>query len=206
MDVLPLLDELQVIARNGLFYSENPYDRERYERLMDLVTTYYGQALDLPPDEVRGRLRGELGYITPKVGADVALFDDAGRILLERRRDDGRWCLPCGWVEPNESPAESVVREAREETGLDVRVLSLIDVFPIMPSALTGPHTSVAIVYYGEVTGGTLTVSHESLELRYWSIPDVPVWHGHHLDYAEAAERFWQAWREKVPSDEGGLS
>ena len=116
MDILPLLDGIQTIARNGLAFSAGPYDRERYERLLDLASSYYGQALDLPPAEVRRRLTAELGYITPKVGAEAAVFDEAGRILLVRRSDDGLWCLPCGWVEPNESPAEAAVREAWEET------------------------------------------------------------------------------------------
>src|ERR1043166_5743347 len=99
MDILPLLDELATIARNGLNYTENPYDRERYERLLALTSQYYGQALDLPPEEVRQRLSGELGYITPKVGAHGAIFDEDGKILLVRRTDDGKWCLPCGWVD-----------------------------------------------------------------------------------------------------------
>jgi len=98
MDILPLLDELRTIARNGLTYATGPYDRERYERLFDLTCRYYGQALDLPPEAARARLAAELGYITPKVGADAAIVEDDGRILLVRRADDGRWCLPGGWV------------------------------------------------------------------------------------------------------------
>src|SRR5574341_2397506 len=129
MDILPLLDELQTIARTGLNFASNPYERERYERILGLVSKYYGQALDLPPSDVRQRLIGELGYITPKVGAEAAVFDDEGRILLVRRSDDGLWCLPCGWVEPNESPKEAAVREAREETGLEVKARCLVDVF-----------------------------------------------------------------------------
>jgi hypothetical protein len=82
MDIFPLLDELQTIARNGLNYAENPYDRERYTRLMELVSHYYEQTLDLPAEEVKRRFAAEVGYITPKVGADAAIFDDEGRILL----------------------------------------------------------------------------------------------------------------------------
>jgi len=68
MDILPLLDELQIIARNGLNYAQNPYDRERYERLMELTKRYYGEALDLSPAAVRERLSKELGYVTRRLG------------------------------------------------------------------------------------------------------------------------------------------
>jgi ADP-ribose pyrophosphatase YjhB (NUDIX family) len=190
---MPLLDELQTIARNGLFYATDPYDRERYERLMHIVTMYYGEAVDLPPAEVRRRFAAEFGYITPKVGADAAIFDDDGRILLTLRADDQRWCLPCGWVEPNEAPIDTVVRETREETGLEVRPLALIDVFTRLPSVYGGVHTVIAVVYRCQVTGGTMSVSHESLDVRYWLIDDVPVWHANHQEYARAAYTHWQA-------------
>ncbi len=193
MDIMPLLDELQTIARNGLFYATDPYDLERYERLMQLVTRYYGETVDLPPVEVRRRFAAELGYITPKVGADAAIFDGDGRILLTLRADDQRWCLPCGWVEPNEVPIDTVVRETREETGLDVRPLALIDVFTRLPSVYGGVHTMIAVVYRCEITGGTMGLSHESLDVRYWFIDDVPVWHANHEEYARAAYAHWQA-------------
>jgi ADP-ribose pyrophosphatase YjhB (NUDIX family) len=191
MDLLPLLDELQTIARNGLNFSSNPYDRERYERLLDLASRYYSHALDLPAPEVRRRLGTELGYITPKVGAEAAIFDGAGRILLVRRSDDGLWCLPCGWVEPNESPAEAAVREAREETGLLVRATRLVDVFTRKPGEGHGPHTAIAVVYLCEVMGGTIQASHEVMEARYCRIPEVPGWHELHRHYAEVAQAVW---------------
>ena len=124
MDILPLLDELRGIARNGLEFAGNEYDRKRYERLMELVSEYYGASLSVPSDEARERLRSELGITTPKVGADAAIFDQEGRILLMQRSDDEKWCLPCGWVELNESPSEAAVRETREETGLEVECVS----------------------------------------------------------------------------------
>jgi ADP-ribose pyrophosphatase YjhB (NUDIX family) len=153
VDILPLLDELQSIARTGLNFSPSPYDRERYQRLLTLVSAYYGQVLDLPPPEVRQRFSSELGYITPKVGAEAAIFDPEGRILLVRRSDDGLWCLPCGWVEPNESPEEAAIREAGEETGLEVRPRHLVGVFTRKPNCGHGPHTAIAVVYLCDVLG-----------------------------------------------------
>ena len=191
MDVLPLLDELQTIARTGLNFTESPYDRERYERLLQLATKYYGQALDLPPADVRARLAQELGYITPKVGAEAGIFDEEGRVLLVQRSDDQRWCLPCGWVDPNETPAQAAVRETREEVGLEVRIVRLVDVLTRLPSVETGPHTAVAVIYLCEITGGEIALSHECLDARYWRIEDVPIWHELHQRYADAARNCW---------------
>ena len=193
MDVFPLLDALQTIACNGLNFTTGPYDRERYERLLQLASRYYGQALDLPPPEVRRRLRAELGYITPKVGAEAAIFDREGNMLLVRRSDDGRWCLPCGWVEPNESPAEAAVREAREETGLIVRANRLVDVFTRKSDQGFGPHSAIAIVYLCDVVAGTIQASHEVTEVRYCRIADVSDWHERHREYAEVAHAAWRA-------------
>jgi ADP-ribose pyrophosphatase YjhB (NUDIX family) len=203
MDILPLLDALRTIACNGLNFATDPYDRERYERLLDLASAYYGQALDLPSADVRGRLRRELGYVTPKVGAEAAIFDPDGRILLVRRSDDGRWCLPCGWVEPNESPAEAAVRETREETGLVVRPTRLVDVFTRKPADGHGPHTAVAVAYLCEVVEGSIRGSHEVTEVRYRRIEDVSGWHELHRRYAEAA---YAVWREGESAGRSALS
>jgi ADP-ribose pyrophosphatase YjhB (NUDIX family) len=195
MDILPLLDALQGIARTGLNFTTNPYDQERYQRLLQLVSEYYGHVLDLPSSEVRQRFSAELGYITAKVGADGAILDGEGRILLVRRSDDGLWCLPCGWVEPNESPEEAVIREVREEAGLDVKPTHLVGVFTRKPNSGHGPHTAIAIVYLCEVLGGRLQGSHEAPDLRYWRIHEVPGWHELHHRYATAAYDAWKAHR-----------
>lgn len=191
MDILALLEELQTIARNGLTYATNHYDHERYQRLLELSAVHYEHLLDIPAAEVRQRFAAELGHITPKVGGDAAIFDPEGRILLVKRSDDGRWCLPCGWVEPNESPMEAAVRETREETGLEVRPLTLVDVFTRKANTGHGPHTAVAVVYLCEIIGGTLQGSHEGLDVGYWRLEDVPAWHELHEQYATAAFAVW---------------
>ena len=61
-------------------------------------------------------------------------LDSEGRILLQLRTDDGTWGLPGGLLEIGEAPEEAVVRETREEMGLDIREVELFDVFGGRPS------------------------------------------------------------------------
>lgn len=117
MDISALLEEVQTIARNGLNYTQNVYDRERYERLLELSCNHYAELLEVPSAEVKEKLSRELGHITPKLGGDAAIFNGEGEILLMERVDGSGWCIPCGWVEPNERAADAAVREAREEKG-----------------------------------------------------------------------------------------
>lgn len=193
MDLFSLLDEIQTIARNGLNYTSSEYDLERYERLMSLSTQTYADLLDVPDEAIRARFLRETGYITPKVGSDAAIFDESGRILLMDRSDGTGWCLPCGWVEPNEKPVEAVVREVREETGLEVEVRQLVGVFTRMPDAKNGPHTTIAIVHLCEAVGGELTLSHEGSALQYRTVDDVQNWHATHERYARAAWKMWKS-------------
>ena len=175
MDLIYLLEELQTIARNGLTYTRDVYDKERYERLLELSTQQYSEILDLSSESVRERFSTELGHITPKVGADAAIFNEQGDILLMERTDGTGWCLPCGWLEPNEKPSTCAVREAWEETGLEVEIERLVGAFSRPASAATGVHAMVAIVFL------------------YWSLDTVPKWSREHERKARAAQKIWSS-------------
>lgn len=63
------------------------------------------------------------------IGAFAIIFDSEGRVLLSHRRDMDLWNLPGGRVESGELPTEAVIRETKEETGLDVLVEKLVGVY-----------------------------------------------------------------------------
>jgi ADP-ribose pyrophosphatase YjhB (NUDIX family) len=193
MDIITLLNEIQAIARTGLNFTSGSYDRERYERLLQLSAQNYKQLIEVPEGETKRRFAAETGYITPKVGADAAIFNNKGEILLMERADGSGWCLPCGWVEANERPIDTVIREVREETGLEVAVKQLVGVFTRKASAKNGPHTMIAVVHLCEIIGGELTLSHEGSALKYWRLEDVAHWHPNHDKYAFAAREMWQS-------------
>ncbi len=193
MDIFSLLDSIQTIARNGLRYPTSEFDKERYECLLGLATKTYSELLSAPEEFIKERFHHEIGHITPKVGTDAAIFNENGEILLMERSDGSGWCLPCGFVEPNESPVEGVIREVREETGLEIKVNELVGVFTRKPSARMGVHTTVSIVHLCEIIGGQLKTSHEGHALKYWAIDDMKNWHATHEISARAAYKMWKS-------------
>jgi len=139
-------------------------------------------------DEVRARFANDVGYVTAKVGADAAIFDDHDRILLVRRVDDGKWGLIAGWVDANETPEETAIRELAEEVGLVGRVNRLVGVFARPAGAHGNPHSVVSIVYLCDAIGGVLRAQpHEVHEIAWRAIDDVEDWHHHHETLARAA-------------------
>ena len=75
------------------------------------------------------RLREKIGHdLLWLVGVTAYVEDADGRVLLGRRADTGEWALVYGINEPGEEPADTVIREVAEETGVDVEPLELVSV------------------------------------------------------------------------------
>jgi ADP-ribose pyrophosphatase YjhB (NUDIX family) len=200
IDVVALLDEIRALARTGLHYAQDPFDRARYEHLLDLASKGYADVTGVAPETLRTRFLAETGYVTAKVGADGAAFDDKDRILLVRRADDGAWGLVAGWVDPNESPEATLVREFREEVGLDARVERLAGAFYRSASGREGPHSVISLVYLCSVSWPqSFTYQpHEVLEAGWYDIDEISDWHLNHERLARGARDAW--WRVR-----GGL-
>jgi ADP-ribose pyrophosphatase YjhB (NUDIX family) len=121
--------EITALAQTGLAYTKDPFDAERYQQLLELTRRMLAL---LPPGSdtaVRDLLHIDGGYATPKVDIRVAVFDDAGRLLFVKEKSDGKWSLPGGWADINQTPAEVAVKEVLEESGLTVEVLRLAALF-----------------------------------------------------------------------------
>lgn len=118
--------ELQSLAQAGLFYGNDVFDRERYQRIREIAAEMMAHRTGMPVELVKGLFCNETGYQTPKVDTRAAVFQN-GKLLLVQERD-GAWSLPGGWCEFNMSPVENAVKEAKEEAGVDVAVKRLIAV------------------------------------------------------------------------------
>jgi ADP-ribose pyrophosphatase YjhB (NUDIX family) len=132
----------------------------------------------LPP-YVR-RIREALGperIALPAVSGLVR--DERGGILLVRHANDGLWVFPGGILDVDEVPAEGVVREIREETGLDVEVVRLLGVYggpDFRISYRNGDEVSYfEAVFECRVVGGELSTSlDETLDVRFVAAGELP--------------------------------
>jgi len=165
---------VQAIAQNGLAFARDPFDRERYSQLQELVAELLASELGVPPAEARGFWAHEHGYATPKVDVRGAVFD-GDRVLLVRERSDGRWTLPGGWVDVNDAPSEAVVREIREESGFEARAVKLAALVdknrhPHPP----GVHHIYKLMFLCELTGGAARGGTETDAVDFFAVGALP--------------------------------
>lgn len=117
---------------------------------------------------------GYVHFTDPKVGVGVLVIRD-DKILLVRRAvqpEIGKWSLPAGFLDRGEDPREVAIREAREETGLSVRIHSLVDVYFNPPNPQGG--ASIFILYSAEVIGGQVIAGDDVDQVGFFSSQALP--------------------------------
>jgi ADP-ribose pyrophosphatase YjhB (NUDIX family) len=138
--LIELADQIRALATTGLHYTEGPFDRERYQKLLTIAALVAECGLDAPAERIEHVFRSaDSGYVTPKLDVRLALFRDDS-LLLVRERMDGRWAMPGGFVDVGDSPSDAAVREAAEEAGVVARVERLAGVFDLRLQPDCPPH------------------------------------------------------------------
>ena len=123
------------------------------------------------PDRLVCRRCGFIFYQDPKVAVGTIITDEQSRIVLVRRAIEpgyGKWVFPGGFVDRGEEVTVAAIREAREESGLDVRLDRLINVYSYPGRA------PVIIVYSATMIGGCLICDDESLEGKFFAPEEIP--------------------------------
>jgi ADP-ribose pyrophosphatase YjhB (NUDIX family) len=166
--------ELQALGQTGLTYSQDPYNTERYERLMQIAAEIVQAQTELPPEPALENFSVQPGYATPKVDVRGAAVRD-GKILLVQERADGRWTMPGGWADVGDGPSEMVVREVWEESGFHVEPRKLIGVYDANRSGtpLSFYH-AYKLVFLCEIVGGEARPSSETLAVGFFDFDNLP--------------------------------
>lgn len=166
--------ELQSLAQAGIFYCKDDFDKERYERIREIAAEMISYQSDIPIGKVKDLFCNEIGYQTPKIDCRAAIFQN-GKILLVQE-NNGTWSLPGGWVDVNVSVKENVVKEVKEEAGLDVTADMVIAVQDREKHNLPVYAYKVCKIFVlCTVIGGKFEPNIETVSSSYFGLNELPV-------------------------------
>lgn len=165
--------ELQSIAQAGLHYTKDKFDEERFERIREISAEMISYKTEIPIEKVKDLFCNEKGYQTPKLDSRAAIFKD-NKILLVQE-NNGTWSLPGGWVDVDVSVKENVIKEVKEEAGLDVTADYIIAVqdrdrhnLPIYAYKIC------KIFIFCTVIGGEFQTNIETIDSKYFGLDELP--------------------------------
>ena len=125
---LEIAQNLQSIAQAGLTYTDNKYDIERFQQIMQISKEIIRDHSTMSMEQLDNLFSMESGYLTPKVDIRAVIMRRR-KMLLIKEKIDNKWALPGGWADVGHTPSEVAVKEVAEEAGLEVKVDRLLGVF-----------------------------------------------------------------------------
>ena len=160
-DLLRWSETLSAIARTALGFTDNLYERERFEEVlkvaadMRVAAGHRSGSGDLVEEWMKDVGAGVPGYVTPKVAVGAVVGNERGEILLVQRSDSGVWLYPTGWADVGYSASEIAVKEVWEETGIAVEPVRLVALLDGLRLGFT-EIPLYSVVFHCRVVGGEL--------------------------------------------------
>ena len=166
--------EIQQLCQTGLAFSESEYDTQRYTRLSEIAAEITASHSDISKNELTENFLAHPGYATPKVDIRAAIIEN-GKILLVQEKMDNKWAMPGGWADVGESPVTAIIRETKEESGVDIMPNKIIGVYDANRNGrpLEFFH-AYKIVFLCERIGGNLETSNETIAVNYFDFDSLP--------------------------------
>ena len=146
-------------------------------------------------------LRSALGSRRIILNCAGALIVQDGKILFQRRSDNGRWGLIGGLLELNETYTQGALREIREETGLEVELESFLGIFHnhhMVWSNGDAAHV-ISAMYTAHIVSGEPRIDEESYELRFFGRDELPELFAE--DHIAALDAYFSGVRYPLPQE-----
>jgi len=172
---LELARSLHALARTGLHFCHNEFDRERYEQIESIAAELLAGPAPEDQAPLRALWAAESGYVTPKVEVRGAVFDTEDRVLLVRERAEQRWTLPGGWADVNDTPSGAVEKEIEQESGYRARAVKLA---ALLDRSRHGHGPSLfhcwKVFFLCEIRGGEARTSFETDAVGFFPVDELP--------------------------------
>ncbi|MDR2916422.1 MAG: NUDIX hydrolase N-terminal domain-containing protein [Tannerella sp.] len=174
-ELITIAQRIRAMSQTALTYSTNDYEIDRSKEFIEISDRITSIVSGAKEEDIRANYKPVKEYITPKVDIRAVIFNDKNEILLVKEMADGKWALPGGWSDVGYTPTEVVVKEAKEETGFDVRVVRLLAVLD--KRCYNHPASSFYIYkfcFQCEITGGGDELTFDILDKGFFSLDNLP--------------------------------
>lgn len=199
--LVEIANSLFAIAQNGLFFTKDAFDKERYLQIQKIAASILVEKSSFSFDKIIDLFNCEKGYATPKLDVRGAVFK-GDKILLVKERSDQLWTLPGGWVDVNESPSEAVCKEIYEESGFKTKAIKLMALFDKNkhPHPIQLPHT-YKIFFICELIGGEKKANIETSEIEFFEKDQLPNLSLNRVVKSQIDRAFEHKQNMKLPTD-----
>ncbi len=167
--------ELQNLSQCALAYCTDKYDIERFRRIREISAEMAAAVVDMPVEKVRGMFCAGTGYQTAKIETRAAVMRE-GKLLLVRE-GKGKWALPGGWMDYDQTVRENTVKEVFEEAGMRVaatRLIALHDYHLRNESKIHFPFNIVKVFVLCEYLSGEFVPNIETLGCGFFGPDEIP--------------------------------
>lgn len=174
-ELITIAQRIRAMSQTALTYSTNDYEIERSKEFIEISDRITSIVSGVKEADIRADYHPVKEYVTPKVDIRAVLFNEKNEILLVKEKADGRWALPGGWSDVGYTPTEVVVKEVKEETGYDVRVVRLLAVLD--KRCYNHPASSFYIYkmcFQCEITGGNDELTFDILDKGFFALDNLP--------------------------------
>lgn len=171
-DFAKAIQRMLAITDTGLTYTKDPYDRERYEDLRQILWSVLQDQTELDQEELTAILKPTGSYATPLMDVRAWIVQDQ-KICLVRGQGEDTWALPGGFGEVGYSPKENIRKEVQEETGFSAEVGSLLAVFDTNRFQLQNKQYA-KFVFDCQLLDGQFQENQEIAELEFFDIKNLP--------------------------------
>ncbi len=202
-------DKLRDVSAMGLMFAKSIHDETAYRTVQTVALEMLALATGESLEQIEPLRATIFSKPTPVTGGDAAIIDDAGRILLIQRADNGLWAMPGGAFEVGETPAAGAVREALEETGIHCQPVALVGVFDSRRCGIPSRHHLYAFLFLCQPLGQSTeppTHAMEVLQTGWFAEYDLPeeIDPGHRTRIPEAFRVWHGDQRAFFDSDQNG--
>ena len=166
------LQRMLAITDTGLTYTKDPFDRERYEDLRQILSSILQDQTELDQEELTAILKPTGSYATPLMDVRAWIVQDQ-KICLVRGQGEDTWALPGGFGEVGYSPKENIRKEVQEETGFTAEVGSLLAIFDTNRFQLQNKQYA-KFVFDCQLLDGQFQENQEIAELEFFDIKNLP--------------------------------